>query len=150
MNGEEFDPNGEFSIDLNSVQKSKNVMAVVRNLALEMKERPYITLNEFLENISDSDLRMLIDKIDENMIHTMENGDESFSKGFEDVMLLSLLMTSAEGLQIGDIDQVQDKLNRFILCLTCESLHRKGVVKFHRQFATLGNEMDQKILVETL
>lgn len=140
----------DFVLDLNQILKSKNLMAVVRNLANEMKERPYITMAEFLETMSDSDLQHLMNTIDINMAHMEEHGDESYAKGFEDIMLLSLLMTSAEGLQIGESEQIHDRLNRFLLCLTCESLYRKGMVKFHREYATLGNEMDEKILVEKI
>lgn len=145
----EYDPDGEFSLDLNRIQNSKKTIVIARHLATEMKERSYITMKEFLEMLSDSDLQFLVDKIEENNEYMKESNDDgAFCKGFEDVLLMSMMMTAAEGLNIGDVDQVRDKLNRFVLILVCESLSRKGHVKFYRENATLGDELDEKILVE--
>lgn len=145
----EYDPGGEFGLDLNRIQNSTNVMAVARQLASQIKSKSYITMKEFLESLSDSDLKYMIDKIEENNEYMKEVEDDgAFCQGFEDVLLMSMMMTSAEGLNIGDVEEIRDRLNRFVLILVCESLSRKGFVKFYRENATLGDEFDDKILVE--
>ena len=59
---------GDTTINLPLVAKDKNSLAITRMLATQLMENPYMTVGDFIGNLSDSDLSFLI--------NTMEDSDK--------------------------------------------------------------------------
>lgn len=136
-NEDEF--NG-YNINYDMVVKSKNCLAVTRLLAADLMNNPYMTVGDFMRDLTDEDLSTLTDITD--------NED---NPKYEDMILIAQMLCAAEGLEnTFDIEEVHNRMSQFILLLTCEELARKGLVKIYHENMSFGPDMENKIIVEKL
>jgi hypothetical protein len=146
--------NGEsFVINYDKLINSKNLLAVTRKLAIDLMAKPYMTIEQFLSNISDGDitvlLEMSVDDDDEDADPLDGIGDTE--KYLEDLFLISEMLATAEGLDSSDgYDTVQLRVSQLIAFLAVESLTRKGLVKSYPQNMSFGEDMAKKIIAERL
>ena len=129
-----------FNINYTRVATEKSLLSITRMLATDLSNNPYITVGDFLKHLSDGDLEHLIDIIDEGEEHT----------NFEDVMLISAMLSEGEGLPCKTIDDYQRCTNMFLVLISIESLYRKGLVKIHRENMSFGEDMADKCIAEKL
>jgi hypothetical protein len=126
-----------YSVNLQEILKSKETMAVTKLLAADVMVNPYRMPREFFENISDADLVALMNK-----------GEE---EEFADMILLSQMLSMQEGLDTSfALDDINGRVDMFYKYLLIESLARKGLVKFNREFISFGEDMGDKIVVEKI
>lgn len=138
---EEFDGEGFYIINFQKIVSDKSFLPVTRLLAADMMENPYITVGDFLKGISDNDLAQLIEL--SNVIEEEDTG--------EDFILLTEMLAAGEGLSFSnDVDEVQMRVNQFVVMLSIESLYRKGMVKIYRENMSFGEDMYHKIVAEKL
>jgi hypothetical protein len=132
---------GFYTIDFSKVVTSKDFLATTRLLAANMMANPYITVGDYLKDITDEDLKTLLERsefVDEDDIG-------------EDFILISQMLATGEGLDFSsDIDQVATRVSQFIMYLTLESLHRKGMVKIYRENFSFGEDVGHKIIAEKM
>ena len=136
----EFDPEGSFTVNYDRISQEKSLLSVTRLLAVEMTKNPYVVVGDFLKDMSDSDLATLMNII--------EDGDEN--PNFSDLMLLSEMLATGEGLEHANIDLMHQRVNQFLVFVTCESLSRKNMVKVHHKNMSFGDDMKDAIVVEKL
>ena len=136
----EFDPEGSFTVNYDRIAQEKSLLSVTRLLAVEMSKNPYVVVGDFLKDMSDSDLATLMNIIEE--------GDEH--SNFSDLMLLSEMLATGEGLEHANVDLMHQRVNQFLVFVTCESLSRKGMVKVHHKNMSFGDDMKDAIVVEKL
>lgn len=129
-----------FNINYTRVAKEKSLLSITRMLATDLANNPYITVGDFLKHLSDGDLEHLIDIIDEGEEH----------KNFEDLMLISAMLSEGEGLPCKTIDDYQRCTNMFLVLISIESLYRKGLIKIHRENMSFGEDMADKCIAEKL
>ena len=129
-----------FNINYSRVVTEKTLLSVTRMLAADWTKNPYITVGDFLKHLSDGDLEHLIDIIDEGEEHT----------NFEDLMLISAMLSEGEGLPCKTIDDYQRCTNMFMVLISIESLYRKGLIKIHRENMSFGEDMADKCIAEKL
>lgn len=129
-----------FNINYSRVVTEKTLLSVTRMLAADLTKNPYITVGDFLKHLSDGDLEHLIDIIDEGEEHT----------NFEDLMLISAMLSEGEGLPCKTIDDYQRCTNMFMVLISIESLYRKGLIKIHRENMSFGEDMADKCIAEKL
>jgi hypothetical protein len=135
MNQNEFDG---YSISYDMVVKSKYCLAVTRLLAAELMNNPYMTVGDFMRDLTDEDLNILTDIAD----------DEDSPK-YENLILIAQMLCSAEGLEnTFGVEEIQNRIAQFVLLLTCEKLARKGLVKIYHENMSFGPDMENKIVVE--
>ncbi len=138
---EEFDGEGFYIINFQKIVSDKSFLPVTRLLAADMMENPYITVGDFLKGISDNDLAQLMEL--SNVIEEEDTG--------EDFILLTEMLATGEGLSFSnDVDEVQMRVNQFVVMLSIESLYRKGLVKIYRENMSFGEDMYHKIVAEKL
>jgi hypothetical protein len=126
-----------FKVNLEKVSKTKGYLSTTRLLAYRMLENPYITVEDFLLDISDSDLKELLYKVDEEDV--------------EEIILLSEMLATGEGLEYSKTDSVMlERTNILVGFLTIESLARKGLVKVYRENMSFGDDFASKIIVEKM
>lgn len=123
-----FFENG-FSVNYDQIIASNNYCSIVKMLALQIKMNPYTTVGEFFKGLSDDDIQYLVDMVEKSNALGEEDTEEEYeSSGVEDLMLLSLMLSRAEGGEEECFEEIQQKLNSLCLLIITTSLHRKGLV----------------------
>ena len=132
----------KYHVSLSTVANSSEMMAVTRLLAIDLQNNPYLSVGDFFKKISDADLQLLTDVVDE--------GEENVH--FSELLLLSHMLAMAEGLgpKFENIDIVTERVNAFCMFVAIESLHRKKLVKVHHENMSFGEDMKSKVVVERI
>ena len=138
----EYDENefNGYTINYDMVIQSKEHLAVTRLLAADLMNNPYMTVGDFIRELTNEDLNILTGV-----------ADDEDNPRYEDLVLIAQMLCSAEGLEnTFDIEEVQNRMSQFIILLTCEQLARKGMVKIYHQNMSFGPDMQDKIVVEKI
>jgi hypothetical protein len=139
---EEYNKEEMFSLNLKAISQSKTVSSIVCMLAKTLMDNPYITVGQYLQSLSEPDLKSLVEMCDDTLEHKKFN---------ENILLISAMLAHAEGLDIEfSADQMGDYYNSMLTYLPLESLKRKGFVKLHYENMSFGPEFDDKIVVERI
>lgn len=122
-----------YYIDMDRIINSTEFSAVTRLLAVELKKNPYKTVGEFFEKISDGDLDILLNKVDE--------------EDLEEILLLTELLARAEGVGASNIEQATRNVNVMTMLIAGESLSRKfGIVKSFYENMSFGEDYNDHIV----
>lgn len=142
MNEDEFDEDGTFTVNLDRIIASKEMLAVTKLTAAKAKMEGYITVGAFLQQLSDPDLNELM--------FICEAGMDDTNERLGEVLLIAEILAVGEGIEPGTLSQVTQRMNTFIVMLTIESLYRKGLVKVYHNNMSLGEDAGDKIIVEKI
>jgi hypothetical protein len=135
--GFDIELGGGYSLNFHEITINKDLMAVTRLLAADMMKNPYVNVGEYIGELSDSDLKALLEAEDKNR--------------YEDLILLSEMLATAEGGDQAPTDEVfKDRTNHLITLLVIESLGRKGLVRVYRENMSFHDDMKDKIVVEKI
>ena len=135
----DFDDDGEFSINYEKVLHEETFLPVTRLLAADLIKSQYMPIGDFIKSLNDNSLEEL------NEISADEN-----HPNFEEMILISEMLSAAEGTNMGGTPEVHQRLNMFITWLIFESLKRKGLVKIYYENISFGEDMGDKIVVEKI
>ena len=136
MDFENSHPNIEKIID------AEGLLPVTKSVAKMLMRNPYISLGRFFEKLSDENLQALMEIIEE--------GDSEFNDGMEDIVLMTEMLSRAEGVPSQCIEDITENVNYFGACVTCVSLARKGLVRVYYDNMSFGTDQGDKVLVERL
>jgi len=136
MDFENSHPNMEKIID------AEGLLPVTKSVAKMLMRNPYISLGRFFEKLSDENLQALLEIIEE--------GDSEFNDGMEDIVLMTEMLSRAEGVPSQCIEDITENVNYFGACVTCVSLARKGLVRVYYDNMSFGTDQGDKVLVEKL
>jgi hypothetical protein len=148
-----FDDGSGMSVNYEKLISSKDYLAVTRKLAIDLMAKPYMTVEQFINNLSDGDisqlLEMSVDDDDEDA-DPLDSIAET-EKNLGDLVLIAEMLAVAEGLESSDgYDMVQNRVSQLIAFLAVESLARKGLVKSHPHNMSFGEDMAKKIIAERI
>ena len=138
MENEEFDEDGTFSVNIHRVAQDKEVLTLVRLLAMQLIATPYLRVGDFFKNLSDDDLETLNEISDENHSH------------FDNLLLIAEMLATGEGLDHGTMDIIHQRMNQLLMFIAMEGLHRKQLVRVYHENMSFGDDMGSKIVVEKL
>lgn len=134
MSEKEYTP---FVVNHKKVMQTKKYLATTRLLAAHFSDNQYLTIGEFLTDLSSDDLEALLEMIEE--------------KEIDELILISEMLALGEGLDNSDSDEVvMNRMNMLSNYLVIESLARKNMVKIYRENMSFGDDYDNKIVVEKL
>ena len=133
-NEDELGDVAELRLQYGKVMQTESFLTSTRLLAGLLKENPYITVHKYLELVSDSELQVLVDRIDKYKRDVEELGEENAGYGvLEEVLVLAEMLSTAEGVKSQSLDDVQENLNSMTAFILCESLARKGLADVIRE-----------------
>ena len=121
---------------------AEGLLPVTKSVAKMLMRNPYTSLGKFFKKLSDENLEILMEIIDE--------GDSEFNDGLEDVVLMTEMLSRAEGVPSQSVEDITENVNYFGACVTCVSLARKGLVRVYYDNMSFGTDQGEKILVEKL
>jgi hypothetical protein len=122
-----------YFINLEKIQEYPNILAVTKLLAIRLQNNPYMKIGNFLKNLSDADLKTLLD-IEEN------------DSQMEDILMMSFLLARAEGVENGTVGLITLHTNMFQNFITAESLYRKGLIELYHDNLSFGEEAGDKVI----
>jgi hypothetical protein len=132
MSERRYDDFDSYDLNYDKILQHREFSSVVKQLVLELNINPYKTLGQFLQQLSTDDLRMLLNKV--------EKGD------LEEVLLLSEMLSRAEGIMSENVDVVARNVNQLSMFIAAESLVRKGLVKAFYENMSFGEDSDKKVV----
>ena len=121
---------------------SEKLLPITRSVAKMLMRNPYTSLGKFFKKLSDENLEVLMEIIDE--------GDSEFNERMEDIVLMTEMLSRAEGVPSESIEEITENVNYFGACVTCVSLARKGLVRVYYENMSFGTDHGEKILVERI
>jgi hypothetical protein len=128
--------------DMEKIIGSDKLLPVTRSVAKMLMRNPYTSLGKFFKTISDDNLIALSEIIEE--------GDSEFNERMEDIVLMTEMLSRAEGVPSESIEEITENVNYFGACVTCVSLARKGLVRVYYENMSFGTDNGEKILVERI
>jgi hypothetical protein len=145
---EEYEDESPFEINYDNVISCKDCLSITRILAVDLKENPYMSVGLFLKNISNSDLKILSDIVDQNF--NIEDDDEVNDPSLADVVLIAEMLSRAEGIISESDEQLMQKVNQFMMYISVESLRRKGLVRVYHENMSFGEDAEKRVVVEKI
>lgn len=139
MNG--FD---RYMISYQKIVTDTNMLSSTRLLAAKLQQTTYITVKDFLQDLSNDELFDLIEAADSLIL----NNDNSTH--CQDIVLISEMLTRAEGLASSTEDDIFQHTRALCTFVACEGLARRGLVKVFRENMSFGEDMVDKIIIERL
>jgi phosphoribosyl-ATP pyrophosphohydrolase len=128
--------------DMEKIIGSDKLLPVTRSVAKMLMRNPYTSLGKFFKKLSDENLEVLMEIIDE--------GDSEFNERMEDIVLMTEMLSRAEGVPTESVEEITENVNYFGACVTCVSLARKGLVRVYYENMSFGTDSGEKIIVERI
>lgn len=144
MSKDDFETDyANYNIIYDNVVKAKDLLAITRLTAADLMKCPYMTLGDFFKGLSNSDIQSLQDVVELAV-------DEPEHESIGDLVILTEMLTTAEGVIRSDFNDMHKRLNTFCMYVTVVSLARKGLLKVHYENMSFGEDMSKKIVVERI
>jgi len=128
--------------DMEKIIQAEGLLPITKSVAKMLMKHQYLSLGKFFTKISDENLQILSEIIEE--------GDSEFNDGMEDIVLMTEMLSRAEGVPSESIEDITENVNYFGACVTCVSLARKGLVRVFYENMSFGKELGEQTLVEKL
>ena len=128
--------------DMEKIIESDKLLPVTKSVAKMLMRNPYTSLGRFFKKLSNENLEILMEIIDE--------GDSEFNDRMEDIVLMTEMLSRAEGVPSQSVDEITENVNYFGACITCVSLARKGLVRVYYDNMSFGTDQGDKVLVEKI
>ena len=128
--------------DMEKIIGSDKLLPVTKSVAKMLMRNPYTSLGKFFKKLSDENLEVLMEIIDE--------GDSEFNERMEDIVLMTEMLSRAEGVPSESIEEITENVNYFGACVTCVSLARKGLVRVYYENMSFGTDNGEKVIVERI
>lgn len=145
---EDFEDDGPFEINYDNVISCKDCLSVTRLLAVDLKENPYMSVGLFLKNLSNADLKVLSDIVDNNW--GIDEDEEVGDPSLADVVLIAEMLSRAEGIISESDEELMQKVNQFMMFISVESLRRKGLVRVYHENMSFGEDAEKRVVVEKI
>ena len=128
--------------DMEKIIGSDKLLPVTKSVAKMLMRNPYTSLGRFFKKLSNENLEILMEIIDE--------GDSEFNERMEDIVLMTEMLSRAEGVPSQSVDEITENVNYFGACITCVSLARKGLVRVYYDNMSFGTDNGDKMIVEKI
>jgi predicted house-cleaning noncanonical NTP pyrophosphatase (MazG superfamily) len=132
-----MDDNTPLQLNYDKIVKHKEFLSVTRMLAVDIMKNPYMTPADFLKALSNEELETL-----------MEISDDDEHERMDEIMLISEMLATAEGLPAANLDVATQRVNQFCVFLVLESLSRKELVNVKYENMSFGEDYKDAIIAE--
>jgi hypothetical protein len=129
----------DYLVNYDRVVSTAEISPVVKHAAKKIMSSTYITPAMFFKSLSD-------DQIEE--LYGLADAMGGSVGALKDLMLLSMMLSSAEGVEAASDDDAGKMLQNLLVWITCVSLERKGMVKVRYENMSFSEEFDDAVIVE--
>jgi hypothetical protein len=135
-----------FSIELQKVVDDTSMLAVTRLLASKLIQNPYTRVQDFFVSLSDYDLSVLSDIINDIREEELNEAEEYSNPHSCEILLIADMLARAEGVNSQNLTESTGIMNAFMGFVTVESLYRKNLVNIFREHFSFGEDMKDKVI----
>jgi hypothetical protein len=129
-----------YSINYVKAATDTKLLSVTRSLAKQLMENPYITTGKFIQDISDGDIKALMDTI-----------EDEHPNQYEDMIVITEMLSLAEGCDESQSEEeANDRISQMTMFLVIESLARKGMVRVFYENMSFHPDSGDKVVVEKI
>jgi hypothetical protein len=132
-----MDDNTPLQLNFDKIATHKEFLSVTRMLAIDIMKNPYLTPATFLKALSNEELQTL-----------MEISDDDEHERMDEIMLISEMLATAEGLHPATLEIATERVNQFCIFLVLESLSRKELVNVKYENMSFGEDYKDAIIAE--
>ncbi len=134
-----------YVVNLKLVQQSENLLLITRWIAGKILQDEYVTIGEILYQIAKMDNYEL-----EKLIAVAESFEDD-GHGDHNIVLITLMLSAAEGLPIESLDQLHQNVGFLIMFLTAMSLEAKGLAIVYYENLTFDTvHFNDRVMFEGL
>jgi len=134
-----------YVVNLKLVQQSENLLLITRWIAGKILQDEYVTIGEILYQIAKMDNYEL-----EKLIAVAESFEDD-GHGDHNIVLITLMLSAAEGLPIESLDQLHQNIGFLIMFLTAMSLEAKGLAIVYYENLTFDTvHFNDRVMFEGL
>lgn len=127
------------TINYAGILNDPKMSAITKLTATKIMKNPYMTLRDFFQGLSNSDITVL-----ELLAGLATEQDDIEAQC--DLFMMTEMLSRAEGVESDDIEVLTGNLNYFLVLITIVSLNRKGVVDIKWENMSFGEDMRDKEL----
>lgn len=129
-----------YGINYAKAATDTKLLSSTRLLAKQLMENPYITVGKHIQELSDGDIKSLLNSIEDDCPNQ-----------YEDMIVITEMLSSAEGCdEAQSEDEVSDRISQMTMFLVIESLARKGMVKVYYENMSFHPDSGDKVVVEKI
>ena len=151
----ENDEEMSYGINIDAIIESE-YSEIVKSLAIQIKENPYITVGGYLQSLPQEDLDTLCDYVEDmharnEAINNGEieiNEDDDIPESENELLLLTLMLSQSEAGSLTSLGEMTGALSAFGVLLICTSLYRRGLVETHFDKISLQADAGDNIVME--
>ena len=131
-----METNRKLILNLPEIIKDQSFLAITRMLATTLMNESYIVVGDYIQGLSDGDLKILLEEQDRTDTHAYDN-----------LMMMSEMLAIGEGCDGSTtVSDFKDRLEQFIVYLIMESLKRKGLVRvFYENMSFHHDTYDKRV-----
>jgi hypothetical protein len=134
------DPDFPFTINYDQIIVEKNMLAITKLLAYSIKANPYMSPASFIKDMGSTDLELI-----------QEVGDSGADDPhFNELILMTEMLAQAEGIPSMSMEEMNTRVNQFLIFITMESLKRKGLIRIFYENMSFGDDYLDKMIAEKL
>lgn len=126
-----------YTFNFDNIINHNRFLTSTRLLAAKLQKNPYMTMQDYLELVPDFELQKIVEMMDSPDLN-------------EEVILLSELLSTAEGCKAENIDDVTMNVNTFMAFIVADSLSRKGLARVHRENMSFDAQYGTKPIVSKM
>lgn len=130
-----------YLINYENVASSQHVSPVVKRVAKKIMSSTYITPQQFFASLGDDEIHGLSE-----MVEDMKTNNDSL----KDLTLLSMMLSSAEGVDLETDEQHADAIKSLAVWIICVGLERRGLAKVRYENMSFSEEFENAIIVENI
>jgi len=142
---EEFDENGPITVNYELIANDDNMPPFLRSLAFDVRKCTYMRPGDFFRKARDADIDYIMESLD---AANYEGADED--ENVTNVILLAIMLSTAEGVEIKDEEDVHERTNQLAVMTAMTSLARKGLIRVYYENMSFGEDMGDKLVAEKI
>jgi len=132
---DDFEFDFPFDIEYSKIVGNKKLLSMVRLLAADLIQNPYMSPGQYFQSANDTDLELIL-KISE------DHEDERMS----DLLLMAEMLAIAEGVESEDMEAVANHLNYFFNFAAITLLDRKNLIDANYNNMSFGEEFSKHVI----
>jgi len=125
------------SIDHDKIINHKGYTSATRLLAAQLRGNPMMLVSKFYKELSDTELEEL---------RELSESSNSDDVTLSEIMLLTLLLTSAEGTSALTEEELIGHMNITRIFISTAYLHRQGLVTANFDAFSYGTDMEDQVI----
>lgn len=136
----------DIALRAEAIAESEDLSPITRALARTIIQNGYVTLGNWLRNLSDADIEYLSDVVEV----TEDDDKDLFESATEEIVLLTLMLVNGEGINPESLEELSHNTGYLRMAVAGTSLARQGLVEVFYENMSFGEETGDKVVFKRI